>query len=578
MSPIENPIHSRTTASRTTGFISRSMDMDWDDESGLHDPPPMAPHERIELTSYNPPTIETGLKGRPGPSEASEMELGERHESGLYDPSEVETGERNASGPYDPSEAETGEKNESGPYDPSEVETGERNEFGLFEPPEVEMGERNESGPYDPSEVEIREREEPEPYASPEVGSGERNTLGAYDPSEVEIGPENGLGSYDPSPTKTGEDDKSGSHDLSANLERGKSDSKEYDPAEMRGEEDDEQTPHDPSAKGAAQESAPAPHALPDSETVARKVEENEAGADGQPGVETKEGSDSESNYQVQKLVGKRVRRRGKRNVLEYLVRWSGYAPKFDQWMPITDLSNTLELIQDYEAANQADEAAPRGEKRKADVASSPRKQGSVKKQRLEARENSIATLTPPKRGRPTKQRPAIRSVRSVKFGRRGRSGKRLPETRSAISQKGEADTPRTRGTPREDVIQNGATNTPTKRRDLKKTTNENGVTDAPVRRGRAGKQLPEHNQVANGATETETPDNPRKRGRPKEASKEDEEPDTPRTAGTRKNKKALKAGARGGPKKQLAAIHLPISRKRVVNTKVTPRQLRSRK
>ena len=227
-----------------------------------------------------------------------------------------------------------------------------------------------------------------------------------------------------------------------------------------------------------------------------------------------------------------------------YLVRWSDYAPKFDQWMPITDLSNTLELIRDYEAANQADEAASCGEERKADVASSPRKQGSVKKQRLEARENSIATVTPPKRGRPTKQRPAICSVRSVKFGRRGRLGKRLPETRSAISQKGEADTPRTRGTPREAVIQNGATNTHTKRRDIKKTTNENGFTDAPVRQGRAGKQLPEHNQVANGATETETPDNPRKRGRPKEVSKEDEESDTPRTVAIRRNEKAEKTGA----------------------------------
>lgn len=574
--------------------------MDWDDESGLHDPPPMDPQVRSELPTYNPPTMNIGLNGEPGPNVGSEIEVGERNEPGLYDPSEVETGGRNASGPYDLSEAETGEKNESGPYVPSEVETGERNESGPFDPSEVEMGERNESGPYDPSEVEIRERDEPETYGTPEVETGERNTLGSYNPSDVEIGPKNGVELHDSSSTKTGEDGRLGSHDLPANQVRGKSGSKEYDPAEIRGggeEEDDDHAPRDPSATETGQGSAPVAHELSETEKAANNVNETEAEAGGQPPAETKEGSDSEKNYQVQKLVGKRVRRRGKRNVLEYLVRWSGYAPKFDQWMPITDLSNTLELIQDYEAANQADEAAPRGEKRKADVANSPRKQGSVKKQRLEARGNSIATATLRKRGRPTKQRTAIRSVRSVQFGRQGRSVKQLPETRSAISQKGEGETPRTHGKTREAVIQNGAINTPTKRRGLRKTTNENGVTDAPVRRGRAGKEAPEQDQVANGTPETETPDNRRKRGRPKEVSKEDEELETPRTRGTqpknllvginsrigktgktKKKEKVVKSGTRGGSKKQLAAIHPPTNRKRAVNTKVPPRQLRSRK
>lgn len=573
--------------------------MDWDDESGLHDPPPIGPQERSELTTYNPPTMDIGLNGEPGLNDGPEMEVGERNESGLYDPSEVELGARNASGPYDLSEAETGGKNESGPYVPSEVETGERNEPGPFDPAEVELGEGKESGPYNPSEVEIGERDEPEPYVTPEEETGDRNTLGTYDPSEVEIGPKNGVGLHDSSPIKTGEDGKLGSHDLSANQDRGKSGPKEYDPAEMRGgeEEDDDHVPHSPSAAEPRQESAQVPHELSETEKAARKVQENEVVADGQPGAETKEGSDSENSYQVQKLVGKRVRRRGKRNVLEYLVRWSGYAPKFDQWMPITDLSNTLELIQDYEAANQADEAAPRGEKRKADVANSPRKQGSVKKQRLEARGNSIATANIRKRGRPTKQRPAIRSVRSVQFGRRGKSGKQLPEIRSAISQKGEAELPGTHGAPREAVTQNGAVNTPTKRRGVRKISNENGATDAPVRRGRAGKQPPEHNQVANGTPEAETPDNRRKRGRPKEVSKEDEEPDTPRTRGTQpknllvginsgirktgkmvEKEKVVKSGTRGGSKKQLTAIHPPINRKRAVHNKVASRQLRSRK
>lgn len=579
------------------------MDMDWDDESGLHDPPPTGPQERSELTTYNLPTMDIGLNGEPGPNDGPELEVGEGNESGLYDPSEVETGTGNALGQYELSEAETGEKNESGPYVLSEVETGERNEPEPFDPAEMEVGERKESGPYDPSEVEIREREEPEPYGTPEAETGDRDTFGTYDPSEVEIGPRNGVGLDDTSSIRTGEDDKLGSRDLSVNRDREKSGPKEYDPADMRGgeeeeeEEADDHAPHDLTAAEARQGSAPVPHEPSETEKASRKVQENEAGADGQPRAEIKEGSDSENNYQVQKLVGKRVRRRGKRNVLEYLVRWSGYAPKFDQWMPITDLSNTLELIQDYEAANQAEEAAPRGVKRKADVANSPRKQGSVKKQRLEGVGNSIATANNRKRGRPTKQRPAVRSVRSVQFSKRGRSGKQPTEIRSAISQKGEAESPRTHRTPREAVTQNWAVNTPTKRRGLGKTSNESGAANTPVRRGRAGKQPLEHDQVANGTPETETPDNRRERKRPNDVSKEDEEPDTPRTrgsqpknllvginAGIRKTGKVLEKGkvvksaTRGGSKKQLTAIHPPINRKRAVHNKVAPRQLRSRK
>ena len=549
--------------------------MDWDDESGLHDPPQMGPKERRELTTYNPPTMETGLNGEPGPTDASEMELGERNESGLYYRYEMETGERNVSGPYDPSEAETGDKNESVPYDPSEVETGERTEPGPFDASEVEVGERNEPGPYYPFEVEeIRERDETEPYATHEVESGERNTLGTYDPSEVEIGPENGLGSQNPSPTKSGEGSELGSSDLSANQEVGMSGSKKYDPVAMEAREEDEQAPLDPSATETGQESAPVPHELSETEIATGKVEENEAEAVGQAGAETKEGSDSENNYQVQKLVGKRVRKRGKRNVLEYLVRWSGYAPKFDQWMPITDLSNTLELIQDYEAANQAEDAVPRGEKRKADIASSPLKQGTVKRQRFEARENSIAIGAIRKRGRPTKQRPASRSVRSVQFGRRGRPGKQLPETRSAIGQKGEG---RTHGTPTEAVNQNGATNTPSKRKGIKKATNESVGTDTPVRPGRAGKRLPEHNKVVNGTTEDEEPDTPRARGRRPKNLLMGINSGRRKARKTERTEKVAKL-ARGVPRKQLAAIHPPINRKGAVNTKLAPRRLRSRK
>lgn len=58
-------------------------------------------------------------------------------------------------------------------------------------------------------------------------------------------------------------------------------------------------------------------------------------------------------SYEVEKVVDKRVRRYGRTNVTQYLVRWLGYGPEHDEWKSLTALSFCLDLIEDYEAAHR---------------------------------------------------------------------------------------------------------------------------------------------------------------------------------------------------------------------------------
>ena len=58
-------------------------------------------------------------------------------------------------------------------------------------------------------------------------------------------------------------------------------------------------------------------------------------------------------SYELESLLNKRVRRRGKGLSIEYLVRWRGYGPQYDQWYNKKHLSDAPELIMDYEQAMQ---------------------------------------------------------------------------------------------------------------------------------------------------------------------------------------------------------------------------------
>lgn len=57
--------------------------------------------------------------------------------------------------------------------------------------------------------------------------------------------------------------------------------------------------------------------------------------------------------YQVDTLMDKRIRKKGRRLVTEYLVRWAGYGPDADQWLEASMI--TQDLKDDYEATHHAD-------------------------------------------------------------------------------------------------------------------------------------------------------------------------------------------------------------------------------
>jgi hypothetical protein len=55
---------------------------------------------------------------------------------------------------------------------------------------------------------------------------------------------------------------------------------------------------------------------------------------------------DKTGEHEVEKIVGKRVRRKK----VEYLVHWRGYPIQNRQWLKLSELQNCLDAIREYES------------------------------------------------------------------------------------------------------------------------------------------------------------------------------------------------------------------------------------
>ena len=108
--------------------------------------------------------------------------------------------------------------------------------------------------------------------------------------------------------------------------------------------------------------------------------------------VEGAPNTEYEKSYEVEKLVGRRVRTFGRTPVTQYLVRWLGYGKEFDEWKSLPALARSLALVEDYELRNP--------------IIAKPAVLPKPAKSPVQSKPATITTPPRP-RGRPRKKAPA---------------------------------------------------------------------------------------------------------------------------------------------------------------------------
>lgn len=76
----------------------------------------------------------------------------------------------------------------------------------------------------------------------------------------------------------------------------------------------------------------------------------------------TMSGSDEPDVYEVEKILKYRIRRKGKKKIEEYLIRWKNFGPSEDTWEPRKNLLDCEELLIEFEKNLTKSEYVPRNE------------------------------------------------------------------------------------------------------------------------------------------------------------------------------------------------------------------------
>jgi transcription antitermination factor NusG len=69
-----------------------------------------------------------------------------------------------------------------------------------------------------------------------------------------------------------------------------------------------------------------------------------------QPPIVKSINNDEEDEWEIEKLVDRRRRR----NRLEYLVRWKGWSPEYDEWKTVDQLENARQMMRDYDQESRS--------------------------------------------------------------------------------------------------------------------------------------------------------------------------------------------------------------------------------
>ncbi len=76
------------------------------------------------------------------------------------------------------------------------------------------------------------------------------------------------------------------------------------------------------------------------------------------PSVFVEGDTDNWKSYYIEKLLNKRMIKRGRKMVTQYLVRWEGYESQHDDWRTIDELSNAAALVKEYEESMRGQQQA----------------------------------------------------------------------------------------------------------------------------------------------------------------------------------------------------------------------------
>ena len=76
--------------------------------------------------------------------------------------------------------------------------------------------------------------------------------------------------------------------------------------------------------------------------------------------VEIEGDTDDWRFYTMEKIIDKRLKKFGRITVTQYMVKWLGYGPEYNEWRSLSYLNNCLELVEEYEQRVATTEGLPK--------------------------------------------------------------------------------------------------------------------------------------------------------------------------------------------------------------------------